>query len=33
VESNMRRNETKNKNKKPYEGKNDEQTLTPVTCS
>jgi hypothetical protein len=29
----MRRNETKNKNKGPYEGKNDEQTLTPVTCS
>jgi phage protein D len=33
VESNMQRNETKNKNKSPYERKNDEQTLTPVTCS
>jgi len=29
----MRRNETKNKNKSTYEGKNDEQTLTPVICS
>jgi hypothetical protein len=33
MESNMQRNETKNKNKGPYEGKNDEQTLTLVTCS
>jgi hypothetical protein len=33
VESNMRRNQKSATKANPYEGKSEEQTLTPVTCS